>query len=533
MYQATIFALLFLSISAWSYSWNESEALPPEGLANPYSLGSSELTTANRAGRLHALNYPVNVTGAVLPYKPTLKMFDRYFGSIDNLGVLLGLHPYPAEEGSGPYFIPFPNGVRPKVRMGFSLVETPKGKGISFSCAACHSSMLFGRQVIGLTNRFPKANKMFVEGKRGLSVIDPNFFKVATRATDEEVDMFKSTKENLRSVEARPPLALGLDTSLAHVALSLSHRRADAWASMDSSQAKSPRKEPLRSEVGDSKPAVWWNVKYKNRWLLDGSVISGNPIYTNLLWNEIGRGTDLKELKAWFDANPQVISDLTTAVYQAEPPLVGDFFPQQKFDLTAAKRGEVVFEKRCSHCHGTYEKGWSVNPSHPLAEQMKTVKVNYFAQTPVIDVGTDPHRYRAMKSLVQLNNLAISQDMGIKIVEQKGYVPPPLVGIWARYPYFHNNSVPTLCDVITPSKLRPDQYLAREANSTTQDFDFDCNGYPRTRISARDRLSDKYFDTRKTGMSNMGHERMLLDEKGNELMSAQDKKDLVRYLQLL
>ena len=43
--------------------------------------------------------------------------------------------------------------------------------------------------------------------------------------------------------------------------------------------------------------------------------------------------------------------------------------------------------------------------------------------------------------------------MNTVVEPQEGYVPPPLVGIWMRYPYFHNGSAPTLCDVVT----RPSQ----------------------------------------------------------------------------
>ena len=50
------------------------------------------------------------------------------------------------------------------------------------------------------------------------------------------------------------------------------------------------------------------------RWLLDGSVVSGNPVYTNLIWNEIGRGTDLKELEAWLDKNQKTVDEITAAV---------------------------------------------------------------------------------------------------------------------------------------------------------------------------------------------------------------------------
>jgi len=49
--------------------------------------------------------------------------------------------------------------------------------------------------------------------------------------------------------------------------------------------------------VADSKPAVWWGLKYKNRWLSDGSVVSGNPIFTNIIWNELVTLNDLTDLK--------------------------------------------------------------------------------------------------------------------------------------------------------------------------------------------------------------------------------------------
>ena len=35
----------------------------------------------------------------------------------------------------------------------------------TFSCAACHSSNLFGKTVLGMTNRFPKANEFFIKAK--------------------------------------------------------------------------------------------------------------------------------------------------------------------------------------------------------------------------------------------------------------------------------------------------------------------------------------------------------------------------------
>lgn len=541
MKNGTFFALFILFFSLFAhaglYNWKENQPLPINGLPNPLNLTPSELTRANRAGRLHALNYPITVTGAALPYKPFKKLLQNSGIGIDGIGERLGLHPYSDEEGTGPYFAPHREGLDLKEeRMGFTRLQTNKGEAITFSCAACHSTQLFGRPVIGLTNKFPRANEIFADGKSALNFLDSSYLRALTGASKEELALFLSTKENLRSVEAKKPQTLGLDTSLAHVALSLSRRKKDEWATKERSSYKNPRFDPLRKEVGDSKPAVWWNVKYKNKWLLDGSVVSGNPIFTNIIWNEIGRGTDLKELNQWLKQNSAIINELTTAVYQATPPPVTDFFPEHDFDISSARRGEKLFQQNCMQCHGSYEKGWSLANAESLSlrDQIRTVRVNYFANTPVVDVGTDPLRHQAMASLVQLNDLAISKENGILIREQKGYVPPPLEGIWARYPYLHNNSVASLCDLLTPSASRPRYYLARPAEKTDTDFDFECNGYPKKeRYSLQDKNSRYFFDTTKTGLSNKGHDRMLLNSGGSEKFSPQDKKDLIHFLQTL
>src|SRR5690606_32227603 len=134
-------------------------------------------------------------------------------------------------------------------------------------------------------------------------------------------------------------------------------------------------KNKLEKIPADSKPAVWWNLKYKTRWLLDGSVVSGNPIYTNILWNEIGRGADLKELEEWFANNQQTIDELTSYVFAAKAPLFNDFFPNQ-IDIELAKKGEKLFLNNCSGCHGIYQKGWSQEDHQSLSYQdnIKTIK---------------------------------------------------------------------------------------------------------------------------------------------------------------
>ncbi len=171
------------------------------------------------------------------------------------------------------------------------------------------------------------------------------------------------------------------------------------------------------------------------------------------------------------------------------------------------------------------------------AKKIKTHKVWYHSKTRVVDVGTDHHRATGMKYFSNdLNRLAISKTIGAVVTPQKGYVPPPLIGIWARWPYFHNNSAPTLWDVLTPDFNRPKSYIAVPAESKKYDFDILKNGYPSpdvVRAEYRDNPDYLYDSTRK-GLSNIGHtSKILLDEEGREKFSTQDKLALIEFLKSL
>lgn len=512
------------SVYAYEPDWSEGALVPTGGRSNPYELELSELQENIYRGRLHALVYPVSVTGSLIPFEPVSKWIKNFWLFTS----WMGLHKFPHEEGEGIYQVPFPDGKRPSYRMGLSLLETTQGRGATFSCVACHSAELFGRPIIGMTNRFSRANHLFFSMEKKLKKLDLKFFQKVTGATDDEVAMLRRTIQNLQSVEAKKPLVLGLDTSLAHVALSLSRRSLDPWATPSAQYAAQPQEEVLRHQPADSKPAVWWTLKYKNRWLSDGSLVSGNPILTNFIWNEIGRGVDLRELQVWLESNTKAVQELTTAVFQAEPPPITDFFALRKMDIEKAQRGEQVFLKYCSRCHGVYEKQWSSG--------LQTTRVIYPSNTPVIDVGTDPYRYQGMESLAQrLNPLAISQQLGIVIRPQKGYVPPPLIGIWARWPYFHNNAAPSLCAVLTRQRDRPSYYYAGPAEHPAVDFDFKCNGYPSGVALPPEwkRNRAAFYDSTRKGLSNAGHDEGIFLKKGEELLSTSQKFDLIHFLQTL
>lgn len=522
---------------------------------NPYELDAAAFQQARQWGQWHTQYYPVEITGALPPLRPIKKVLDNdfrnplikllqsvfqtlnIFKSFDDLMDWVGLNPYPSANETGLYKVFIPENKIIDHRLGMGLIERNGAVGLTLSCATCHSSSLFGKTVLGLTNRFPRANEFFLKATQALKIIGPSLFQVYTGSQSNEMDLYKDLRANLRSVGVVRPLVLGLDTSLAQVALSLQKRNPDSWATKSEHFEKHPRTDYLDHRPADSKPAVWWNLKYKNRWLSDGSVISGNPILTNILWNEIGRGTDLKVLNDWINRNSKVIAELTSAVFSAEAPPITDFFEESRIDLAKAKRGEVLFLTNCADCHGTYHKNWSLNEweTMPLRDQIKTYRVEYKKQTQVKDVGTDPYRYLGMKSLEKLNALQISQNNGIIIQAQKGYVPPPLVGIWARWPYFHNNSIPNLCELLTPGSRRQKEFFQGPAVDKNKDFDFECNGYPVAEKApdAWKKNPEFKYDTQKKGMGNFGHDERIFLEDGQEILSAADKKDLIHFLQTL
>ncbi len=542
--------------------WSENFEVPAGGRPNPFLLSDSDYAIYKNKGKLHTQRYPLEITGMLPPYEPIKNFFDIDFDnpfrqflqtfvkglarieSFDDVLKWIGLQPYPLETDTGVYSVPYPNDQRPDYGLGFGVIEKTfedqsTGNGFSISCAACHAGRLFGKTVLGLSNRFPHANEVFIRAKLVMPFASDTVFKLTSGASKNEANMLKDLKSNLKSVGVNKPLVLGLDSSLAQVSLSLSLREEDPWATKSSFLQRNPHPDYFDNNSADSKPAVWWNLKYKNRWLSDGSIVSGNPIFTNILWNEIGRGVDLPELDQWLQKNDKTIQELTTAVFSMEAPSYSDFFDVSHLSLEDLKHGEKVFNKTCSGCHGKYEKAWN-DPLYIEALQsgkiqfkdfLKTILVKYHKKTPIVEVGTDPMRYLGMKALEKLNNLQISKNNGTVVKVQMGYVPPPLVGIWARWPYFHNNSVPSLCAVLTKASSRPITFQPVEANDPANDFDQECNGYPLSDNIPKDKQS--FYDTRKQGLSNSGHDEGIFLDNGQEILSQYDKNSLILFLKTL
>ena len=542
-------------VSSAGPDWSADAMLPEKGhRQNILDLAEDSLQEHRLAGLQHALHYPVTSTGLLIPYRPIARILESQMHSAfgEALGAVvgwpltvnslsahfdwMGLTPYPSKPQTEPYVLP-PRAIHPNLPMGASLLETAEGTALTMSCATCHSDAFFGTSVLGLSNRRLRASEMLVRLKNILPYISDTVFALTSGADAGEQSMYTEFRARLDAIGVIAPQAPGLDTSLSQVALSMSRRDTDAQASRHPAYEQQPRPNPLTRQAADSKPSVWWSLKYKTRWLSDGSLVSGNPILTNLLWNEIGRGSDLPALREWIEDNQPVIDEMTAAVFATEAPRWADFFPLDEIDLPAARRGEALFEAGCSTCHGSYRKAWSDNGAQLLSEeqQMLTVEVIYHPRTPVMDVGTDPGRWRAMQTLAPaLNRLDISQWMETAYIPQQGYVPPPLEGLFARYPYLHNNAIPNLCALLNPPSQRPQSFYQGPAHDPATDFDFDCVGYPTgDTIPAEWKIPEWRVDTHRQGLSSMGHYEMMLLEGGRERFTRAQKQDLIEFLKTL
>lgn len=218
-------------------------------------------------------------------------------------------------------------------------------------------------------------------------------------------------------------------------------------------------------------------------------------------------------------------------IHHAED-MLGDLLPPKyPFEVNAisAKRGEKLFNQTCYKCHGTYERD---GKGHPIYKQVKFVPHRVVkTDAERLDFVTDEFLELIDKN--PLNDLIKYKQRD----DRKGYVAQRLEGIWSRFPYLHNASVPTLYDLLSPASQRPTVFDLRESG---EEYRFDkerlglkVNRDPKSReykdIKLRAKLGKRdVYTTERVGHSNQGHEFRFYSK-----LTHQDKLDLIEYLKTL
>ncbi|MCI0359992.1 MAG: hypothetical protein L0211_16055 [Planctomycetaceae bacterium] len=520
--------------------------VPAGGHWNSFLSQGESLADIDREGRLLLLNYSATETTIGAPFYAISRFYDRVnrkpllrramnrrgYSDIGQSWSYIygrtGLTPYPQSEGSGAYYLPFPDGNRPAAPIGFSLFHHAQGTpAFTLSCAACHTRNLFGRPVLGGSNIQGGVGSSLLLLKK-FSSLSRREFRFASRPTGAETRTFHDMQVKASYIHGAAPLAMGLENPASVVGLSLAGRAPDSQATRDPRFAGGAYRSPLWSIPADTKSAPWWTLRYKNRFLLDGSM-KGDPILGQFIFNEIGRGADLAHLQSWIDRNREQFRAMSGSVLAMQPPRWTDFFPAESINLDLARRGEHVFYQRCADCHGRYEKAWNGPQADQLtrSDQLATTLVVPLAQTRAVNVGTDPNRAEIMLHLApQLNQLDIFRNNGLEFEVHPGaYVPPPLVGIWARWPYLHNNSIPNLDELLKPAAERVAYYYVGTANDIQRDYDSQAVGFP---VAAKTplawRTAGRLFDTRRPGLKNSGHDEGIFVTNGKSELTAEAKR---------
>jgi len=224
----------------------------------------------------------------------------------------------------------------------------------------------------------------------------------------------------------------------------------------------------------------WWHWKKKSRLYSDGFA---QKDHRALMPFVLIKTNDGETVRSWEPEFRDIAAYLNSLEAPAYPFAI---------ETELAERGRTLFNNRCSHCHGTYGETEAYDPPEVSLEE----------------VGTDPVRLRALTP-AHRQNYATSwlghHGEHDTIPRPKGYVPPPLDGIWATAPYLHNGSVPTLWHLLRPAK-RPAIW-----KRVGKEFDRDRVGFV---VETPDQLPKdlpvseqrRFFQTEKFGKSAAGHE---------------------------
>lgn len=245
----------------------------------------------------------------------------------------------------------------------------------------------------------------------------------------------------------------------------------------------------------------WWNVRKRDRLYIDGFVEKSHRALIPFVMDQRNSGAKMIGWEEDFKKIYAYIESLEAPRYP---------FP---VDAELAEQGSEVFDNHCAECHG--QSG--ANATYPARI------------VPLEDIGTDPIRLRALSPQHRRGyheSWYANYGQDETHFEPEGYQAPPLDGVWASAPYFHNGSVPTLWHVLNPTErpkiwYRPDNdaYDASRVGLKVKEL----TDLP---SDLRGDIRRKYFDTQVRGKSSAGHDYP-------DALNAEEKKVLLEYLKTL
>jgi mono/diheme cytochrome c family protein len=364
-------------------------------------------------------------------------------------------------------------------------------KLVTSNCLTCHAGRMQGKLVVGLGD----ADGNHVQDpSSALTYLDQFVSKPEEKAELQKWENRMKTVGPYSVLSTRGPNPADMFT-----AVLFAHHDPKTLAWLDTPIIEVPA--PIEVPV-DVPP--WWRMKKK----------------TSMFYTGGGRGDHARiEMTA---------SVLCTSSVE-ESRKIDAYFPDVRawiasldapawpfaLDRALADKGKPIFEATCSRCHGTYGPGG--------AYPNKLV--------PASDIGTDgllaAGAAEFAPPIVAWYKDSFFGELA-RLEPLKGYVAPPLDGVWATAPYLHNGSVPTIAALLDSTK-RP-RYWTRS---------FDSNDYDPKALGWRHVVLDHgkkgepdegtratIYDTTKTGYANVGHTY-------GDALTPEDRAAVLEYLKTL
>jgi hypothetical protein len=385
--------------------------------------------------------------------------------------------PYDAafREHYGLHRAPYANADYP---MGLREAKGLFSKGITTDCLLCHGGSIAGQSIIGLGNASLDIQALFED----------------LAAADGRSPKLPFTFGNVRGTSEAGAMAVYL----------FGLREADLTL------RTSPLELGLRDDLCEDVPAWWLLKKKKTMYYTGGGDARSVRSLMQFMLSPL-------TLPSTFDWEEPVFRDIQAYILSLQPPK----YPLP-IDRALAQAGEKIFTQTCVRCHGTYGEKWTYpNKIVPLDE-----------------IGTDPNRYYGIspalgahynRSWFARENPGWLAD-DYKARATTGYQAPPLDGVWATAPYFHNGSVPTVYHVLN-STARPRRFT-RSYHTDRDAYDPNKLGWKvqlleqptENTLSAYERR--RIYDTSLPGRSNRGH------PFGDDLTEA-ERMAVIEYLKTL
>lgn len=384
--------------------------------------------------------------------------------------------------------------------LGESVFPRDNVQHVNINCFACHAGVVHGQVVAGLGNNHINQSDPKNARTRGDNFGPYAVWHMGARLADPAGKGLElaSTKTDLEILFASTPL---------------------------------PPVDPM----------PWWLMKYKKKdyWYADAGPHDAGSFSINFT-------TPHAEMNEHHEDHVKSVAKALAFARETQSPL----FPA-KLDADLVKRGADLFHGRlapqdtagfraCKTCHGTYTR----KDGHNDLSEPGSWSVDYDFSHVLRNVKTDPSYNTTLQKfkpiadhINKLENYFAS--VGIPadsiphagVPDGEGYVAPPLVGVWASAPYFHNGSVPTI-EAVLNSPARPEIWAREHRDPFAYDLERVGMAY---KTLSREQLEESAaraegkpfisqvaidhsanYDTKVYGHGNMGHtfgDRLTADER--------------------